>query len=126
MRNCALWNLEIPRCAIAHLRSGPSDHPGMTVPESREEGGVAGGDRSNSQRSVVRSHSLGETPVGRLQLTSTLRIACAQHKESAWPSAFACFSCGAAPAILFVTVLKREYHGFNRQVTASSDIVLPL
>src|ERR1700676_706467 len=24
-------NLEIPRCAIAHLRSGPSDHPGMTV-----------------------------------------------------------------------------------------------
>src|SRR5215213_1372467 len=24
-------NLEIPRCAIAHLRSGPSDHPGMTT-----------------------------------------------------------------------------------------------
>ncbi len=24
-------NLEIPRCAIAHLRSGPSDHPGMTA-----------------------------------------------------------------------------------------------
>src|SRR6266404_5012245 len=24
-------NLEIPRCAIAHLRSGPSDRPGMTV-----------------------------------------------------------------------------------------------
>ncbi len=24
-------NLEIPRCAIAHLRSRPSDHPGMTV-----------------------------------------------------------------------------------------------
>src|SRR5712691_1832221 len=23
-------NLEIPQCAIAHLRSGPSDHPGMT------------------------------------------------------------------------------------------------
>jgi hypothetical protein len=23
-------NFEIPRCAIAHLRSGPSDHPGMT------------------------------------------------------------------------------------------------
>src|SRR5260370_40276279 len=23
-------NLEIPRCAIAHLGSGPSDHPGMT------------------------------------------------------------------------------------------------
>src|ERR1700722_9680956 len=23
-------NLEIPRCAIAHLRSGSSDHPGMT------------------------------------------------------------------------------------------------
>src|ERR1700752_5376668 len=23
-------NLEIPRCAIAHLRSGPSDHPGIT------------------------------------------------------------------------------------------------
>src|SRR6185312_14848911 len=22
-------NLEIPRCAIAHLRTGPSDHPGM-------------------------------------------------------------------------------------------------
>src|SRR5207253_9241378 len=24
-------NLEIPRCAIAHLRSGSSDHPGMTA-----------------------------------------------------------------------------------------------
>jgi hypothetical protein len=24
-------NLEIPQCTIAHLRSGPSDHPGMTV-----------------------------------------------------------------------------------------------
>ena len=24
-------NLEIPRCAIAHLRSGPADHPGMTA-----------------------------------------------------------------------------------------------
>src|SRR5207253_5912295 len=24
-------NLEIPRCAIAHLRSGPSDHPRMTA-----------------------------------------------------------------------------------------------
>src|SRR6266581_7817110 len=24
-------NLEIPQCAIAHLRSGPSDHPGMTM-----------------------------------------------------------------------------------------------
>src|SRR5438045_7227182 len=30
MRNCASENLEIPRCAVAHLRSGPSDHPGMT------------------------------------------------------------------------------------------------
>src|SRR5262249_23719444 len=27
---CAPENLEIPRCAIAHPRSGPSDHPGMT------------------------------------------------------------------------------------------------
>src|SRR5947199_7158544 len=27
-------NLEIPRCAIAHLRSGLSDHPGMTCGES--------------------------------------------------------------------------------------------
>jgi hypothetical protein len=26
-------NLEIPRCAIAHLRSGPADHPGMTESE---------------------------------------------------------------------------------------------
>src|SRR5216684_7804616 len=32
MRNCTSENLEIPRCAIAHLRSGPSDHPGMTRP----------------------------------------------------------------------------------------------
>src|ERR1700737_4649144 len=29
-------NLEIPRCAIAHLRSGPSDHPGMTTSVRRE------------------------------------------------------------------------------------------
>jgi hypothetical protein len=26
-------NPRIPRCAIAHLRSGPSDHPGMTFPQ---------------------------------------------------------------------------------------------
>src|ERR1700738_4601225 len=29
-RKARTRNLEIPRCAIAHLRSGPSDHPGMT------------------------------------------------------------------------------------------------
>jgi hypothetical protein len=29
-------NLEIPRCAIAHLRSGPSDHPGMTKTKMEE------------------------------------------------------------------------------------------
>src|SRR6202790_5094449 len=28
-------NLELPRCAIAHLRSGPSDHPGMMVNDLR-------------------------------------------------------------------------------------------
>jgi hypothetical protein len=33
VRNCAPENLEIPRCAIAHLRSDPSDHPGMTTAE---------------------------------------------------------------------------------------------
>src|SRR6266516_6429916 len=32
MRKHRTRNLEIPRCAIAHLRSGPSDHPGMTSP----------------------------------------------------------------------------------------------
>src|SRR6185295_13514175 len=31
VRNCAPGNLEIPRGAIAPLRSGPSDHPGMTT-----------------------------------------------------------------------------------------------
>jgi hypothetical protein len=30
MCNCTSENLEIPRCAIADLRFGPSDHPGMT------------------------------------------------------------------------------------------------
>src|SRR5712671_2900491 len=30
-REARTRNLEIPRCAIAHLRSGPSDHPGMTI-----------------------------------------------------------------------------------------------
>ncbi len=34
MRKHRTRNLEIPRCAIAHLRSGPSDHPGMTVSTS--------------------------------------------------------------------------------------------
>ena len=32
-RNGRTRNLEILGCAIAHLRSGPSDHPGMTVSE---------------------------------------------------------------------------------------------
>src|SRR3977135_231856 len=30
MCNCTSENLEISRCAIAHLWSGPSDHPRMT------------------------------------------------------------------------------------------------
>jgi len=30
VRNCAAENFEIPGCAIAHLRFGPSDHTGMT------------------------------------------------------------------------------------------------
>src|ERR1700727_750188 len=30
MCSCTSGNLEIPRCAVAHLGSGPSDHPGMT------------------------------------------------------------------------------------------------
>src|SRR5205085_7675185 len=29
-------NLEIPRCTIAHLRSGPSDHPGMTTQKAAD------------------------------------------------------------------------------------------
>ena len=33
-------NLEIPQCAIAHLRSGPSDHPGMTIKCAREMPGI--------------------------------------------------------------------------------------
>src|SRR5436305_8953860 len=31
MCNCTSENLEIPRCAIAHLRSGATHHPGMTT-----------------------------------------------------------------------------------------------
>src|SRR5712691_9901966 len=33
-------NLEIPRCAIAHLRSGPSNHPGMTIKCARRTAGT--------------------------------------------------------------------------------------
>src|ERR1700693_4747402 len=29
-RVARIRNLEIPRCAMTHLRSGPPDHPGMT------------------------------------------------------------------------------------------------
>src|SRR5215472_4849167 len=36
-------NLEIPRCAIAHLWSGPSDHPGMTCKPQNKDAPVAGG-----------------------------------------------------------------------------------
>jgi hypothetical protein len=42
VRNCAPENLEIPRCAIAHLRSGPSDHPGMTAEEKKGARGPGG------------------------------------------------------------------------------------
>src|SRR5260370_29255832 len=35
-------NLEIPRCAIAHLGSGPSDHPGMTRTSSKGNSRLAG------------------------------------------------------------------------------------
>src|SRR5258708_13021502 len=35
-------NLEIPRCAIAHLGSGPSDHPGMTRTSAKGNSRLAG------------------------------------------------------------------------------------
>jgi hypothetical protein len=31
VRNCAPENLEIPRCAIAHLRFNAAHRPGMTL-----------------------------------------------------------------------------------------------
>src|SRR6266403_5426204 len=40
-------NLEIPRCAIAHLRSGPTDHPGMTASILRGKNAVAPGLQSD-------------------------------------------------------------------------------
>src|SRR6476659_5714868 len=40
-------NFEIPRCAIAHLRSGPADHPGMTGSILRGENAVAPGLQSD-------------------------------------------------------------------------------
>src|SRR5260370_32428987 len=35
-------NLEIPRCAIAHLGSGPSDHPGMPRTSAKGNSRLAG------------------------------------------------------------------------------------
>src|SRR6266403_5618377 len=35
-------NLEIPRCAIAHLGSGPSDNPGMTRTSAKRNSRLAG------------------------------------------------------------------------------------
>src|SRR5258708_19680436 len=35
-------NLEIPGCAIAHLGSGPSDHPGMTRTSAKGNSRLAG------------------------------------------------------------------------------------
>ena len=35
MQSIEPGSLEIPQCAIAHLRSGPSDHPGMTNSTNR-------------------------------------------------------------------------------------------
>src|SRR5207248_5390431 len=47
MCNCTSENLDIPRCAIAHLRSGPSDHPGMTAPNINNSSSAPTGRRGN-------------------------------------------------------------------------------
>src|SRR5450756_1553855 len=66
-------NLEIPRCAIAHLRSGPSDHPGMTqsLPRSlhNDESKKSRKQMSQSAKRVV----LVSRPVGEPK-TSDFRI----------------------------------------------------
>src|SRR5258707_10626043 len=47
-------SLEIPRCAIVHLRSGPSHHPGMTL-EHLDENRDGAKDRSEEHTSELQS-----------------------------------------------------------------------
>src|SRR5712691_5274169 len=49
-------NLEIPRCATAHLRSGPSDHPGMTISTAVAQNQLEA--EIDLARSAARHHQL--------------------------------------------------------------------
>src|SRR6202167_2147088 len=68
MCKCTSENLEILRCAIAHLRSGPSDHPGMTkrTQTTRRANHVA------FRLSVVQSISEKYSDFPKTQITSII------------------------------------------------------
>src|SRR6202790_4425042 len=56
-------NLAIPRCAIVHLRSGPSDHPGVTIFEARWNLRLAGD--GLAERGLRRSEPGDRHAIGR-------------------------------------------------------------
>src|ERR1700719_3333054 len=55
-------NLQIPRCAIAHLRSGPSDHPGMT---KTKKGEITMSTTTHAPKQIDPSASLHAEALGR-------------------------------------------------------------
>src|SRR6476619_6551611 len=77
-------NLEIRRCAIAHLRSGPSDHPGMTTSVRREavQQSVAAGALEVVLRAATVGAARGMRRVPRLRrvvVTQANAIGVADH-----------------------------------------------
>src|SRR5947199_7981978 len=58
-------NLEIPRCAIAHLRSGPSDHSGMTRKEDSTHAYLATGRMVETPRLLARCRGRRFRQMGR-------------------------------------------------------------
>src|SRR5260221_1884127 len=95
-------NLEIPRCAIAHLRSGPSDHPGMTplhVFRLRIDGKI-------SESAAEESHLRGCSPAQGHEASTQgedIMMICSSAPRSvllagAFVSVFACVAVAQQPA----------------------------
>src|ERR1700686_1306235 len=73
MCNCTSENLEVPRCAVAHLRSGPSDHPGMTASPS-----IINPDRPDLDRAEPRARNPRGDGKGRIEILGLDQIIAAE------------------------------------------------
>ena len=90
MCTCTSENLEIPRCAIAHLRSGAAHHPGMTPNimgciSSQTLRGPGPGRVRSSRRAIRSLHRRGSASAAVSSARSLARLSDSRWSRIWWP-----------------------------------------